>query len=145
MIDDVEAKIYNYGVKKYNAFIKERKAVGNLEREAKEIEDITYHKQLGKELKNKAIARAKVRAKYKAYYPSKTSQITRVAEELSQVVRIDGPDPFGLFGNSQPQRKNPAASNRGKTVIIIQNGKAQKRAKKKKHPAVRDDYFDNLP
>ena len=146
MIDDIEDRIYNFGVKKRNQYVKERKITNKLKHEAKELETAAYYENLGKELKIKAIARAGARAKSKADYPSKASQITRVAKELSQVVRIDGPDPFGLFANNQPRQTRQAPRrSRGKTVIIIQNGKAQKHAKKKKQAAVRSDYFDNLP
>ena len=143
IINGLTKKIYNYGVKKRNEYVKEREITNELKIEAKELETAAYYENLGKELKIKAIARAEARAKSKAYHPSKSSQIARVAEELSHIVRTDGPDPLGLFGE-RAQREKPA-SNRGKTVIIIQNGKAQKHARKKKQSVVRDDYFDTLP
>lgn len=112
----MENRIYNYGVKKRNAFIKESKVVRDLKREAKKLETTTYHKQLEKELKSQAIARAKARAKRKAYHPSKTNQISKVADEVAHLICTDGPDPFGLFPH------------RGKRKSIV-----------------RSDYFDNLP
>ena len=116
MLDDIEDKIYNYGVKKRNAYVKERKITNELKIEAKKLETAAYYKNLGKELKSQAVKRAKARAKCKASYPSNANQIAQVAEELSHVVCTDGPDPFGLFPH------------RGKRKSMV-----------------RKDYFDNLP
>ena len=115
LLDDIEDRIYNYGVKKRNEYVKERKITNGLKIEAKKLETAAYYENLGKELKIKAIARAEARAKSKANYPSKSSQIARVAEEVSQLVHTD-PDPFNLFGKR----------NQNQSVV-------------------RSDYFDNLP
>lgn len=118
-MSSIGRKIYNYGVKKRNAYLKERETIGKLKADAKELEDFTYHKQLGKELKNKAITKAEARAKRKANQPTRISQIAHAAKTVAHsmpTIRTDGPDPFGLFGNKTSPSKR-SKKRRPKKVV----------------------------
>lgn len=108
------------------------------ERKIKEYKDERAFRQQERQIYKASERRGRLkRAATEGYKAGKTKPRSKLAR-ASNIIRTDGPDPFGFFQGQQPPKRK--TTRRSGTTIIIQNSKVRTKRKKRSSPS----YWDNL-